>query len=65
MEVSGQLYAPATLCPRKEYPVPIEQKAVWIPELSKDKVAKRKVLLGINPWSFSWMPVTLLTELIA
>jgi hypothetical protein len=32
MEVSGQLKAAATLPPRKEPPVPMEQEAGWAPE---------------------------------
>jgi len=32
IKVSGQLHAPAALTPQKEYPVPIEQKAGWVPE---------------------------------
>jgi hypothetical protein len=44
MEVSGQIYAMATLSSKKDHPVPIEEEGGWTQQLVMEALRKKTLL---------------------
>jgi hypothetical protein len=66
MEVSGHIYSPDALSPRKKPPVPTRWEGEWAPQVGLGVLEKRKNLLSpprVEIGRLTPRPVTIPTEL--